>query len=529
MERGGRIWMSLLVLAAVGGAAAYWTFRHRRVEDARAARVNAEIDVAPAPLTGAPMLLGPSGKDSAGYPLQHVDRALLRSMLWHEQYDALTSRIEELQRAYETDWRAEDWVWDAVEALGAPELPIATKLDTWVATHDRSFVPRLVRGIYRVRLGYAQRGTAFANKTAREDLKLMRQTLAQADEDLEGAVSLRPSLVVARRGQMQAALAVGDDDRVRRTYDLALEICPLCFGPRGSFIKGLRPRWGGSHEEMLHFAKAERDRGNPRFKLLPGFIELDRAQQLVEAERPEEALAAAERACKVGEYWEFLLSRAKLRRKSDPKAALGDLDRALTLRPGEPAVLFIRAEVLGGLSRFGDAGRDLLAAMREEPVDPQGRRIRPYIVKGLLYETGQHVKAGRRPEALETITLALELDPRDADLQGKRASLVSSRSDSGQVSLAALKQRVQASPDDVNAVQEYDYALARRGSFQEVVDLWTAYLARHPDDARAHLERGGALFHLGRRGEAGADARRACELGLNEGCARARQLGVSTE
>jgi Flp pilus assembly protein TadD len=85
---------------------------------------------------------------------------------------------------------------------------------------------------------------------------------------------------------------------------------------------------------------------------------------------------------------------------------------------------------------------------------------------------------------------------------------------------------VQRSPDDLRALQQLDYALARRGEFQRIVDLYTAYLARHPQDGQAYLERGGAYFHLRRLPEARADARTACELGVSEGCAREKQVAA---
>ena len=529
MHRGrAGLWVFLAIVLAIVVVRAGWEIwqrvRTRQIETARATRVSPEIDVAPARVTG-PTLIGPDGTDDAGYPRRYVDRPLLRTLLWREQYADLTRRLEELQRAYEKDWHAEDWVWDAVQALAVPEIAVRPKLDAWLAAHGRSWVPHLVRGMYGVNLGYAQRGTAWADETPGEDLRAMKKALAEGDRDLEHAMSLEPSLVSARRGQLQVAVGTGDRERLGQTFARATKVCPLCFGPRVSYILGLRPRWGGSHEAMLQLAQDARDLPNPRFRLLAGFVDLDRSRQLWSEKRMIEAFAAADRACATGDYWEFLLHRARLRMKTDPRLALEDVDRAAGLAPGRPEVHFVRAEALGALKRYTDAGRALLGAIRGDPVAADGRRLRPYVIQGVLYETGQHLKAGRRAEALAAVTLATELDPQNRELQGKRASLVSARSDSGQVSLAALKERAEASPDDLASLQEYDYALARQGRFQEVVDLWTAYLGRHPEDARAYMERGGAFFQSGRRAEAGADARRACELGLNEACARARQLG----
>lgn len=54
--------------------------------------------------------------------------------------------------------------------------------------------------------------------------------------------------------------------------------------------------------------------------------------------------------------------------------------------------------------------------------------------------------------------------------------------------------------------------------------MWTAFLAAHPDNARAYLERGGAYIHIGKRAEAKAGATKACELRLGEACATVKRL-----
>lgn len=60
--------------------------------------------------------------------------------------------------------------------------------------------------------------------------------------------------------------------------------------------------------------------------------------------------------------------------------------------------------------------------------------------------------------------------------------------------------------------------------FPEIIDMWTRYIQDNPRDGRAHLERGGAYYQSNRRQEALADASAACELGVSEGCARAKMV-----
>lgn len=116
--------------------------------------------------------------------------------------------------------------------------------------------------------------------------------------------------------------------------------------------------------------------------------------------------------------------------------------------------------------------------------------------QGLIYQGWELHKAGKRDDALRVLDLAAEL--------------------------AAMQAKVAETPDDFRAVQRLDYDLARQNRFEEIVTLWTGFIARHPDHGRAYLERGGAYHHLGRATEARADAKKACDLGITEACQYAK-------
>jgi spermidine synthase len=61
----------------------------------------------------------------------------------------------------------------------------------------------------------------------------------------------------------------------------------------------------------------------------------------------------------------MLRSRHRLA-QGDPQGALADVDAALALRPGDPALLGVRAGVLYGLNRFAEARTDLAAVEKSE-------------------------------------------------------------------------------------------------------------------------------------------------------------------
>jgi tetratricopeptide (TPR) repeat protein len=433
--------------------------------------------------------------------------------------------VEWLQDEFEADSAKEFWMSAAAEALGTGEVSLRPLLDAWVEASPSSFAPVLARGTHWVSNAFLRRGARWANETPDEDMRSMEEAAASGLVDLERAIALRPKLVVAMRGQLNALMvSSGGRQRMEAVVERALSVCPRCFQIRATYLTSLEPRWGGSHRAMAAFIASHPNRENPRLRLLPGYIDLDRAKTLRGKKDASGALAAVERALARGESWEFLLERARIHRgQKELEAALSDLTQAAALRPGIADVIYERADVLLRLRRWEEAGRDLRVALQLDPADAMGRRLLPDVVQGLVYAGVQRRDAGDSDGALERLDLAAELAPERRDVQQHRAWIVLNRAgpDAGSTEDVGVEAPV---PDDFRAVQALDYRLARERQFERIVPLWDAFLARHPDHGQAHLERSGTLYHLRRFAEAREGASRACALGVSEGCLRAKQL-----
>ncbi len=500
------------------------------VAEERARRLAPTAVVAPVPLPTT-IMSGPDGRDADGYPLKQVDRAAVRALLHHRRFADLSRHLEQLQSDFEADRTREYWPIDAADAFDSAEAELGASLDAWVAATPASFAPYLARGTYWAAAAYARRGGRWAAETAREDLALMSEAVAKARADLEKARAIRPKLVAAERRLIIALRFTGDHAGSRAALERALRACPGCFQVRVAYLIQLQPRWGGSHEEMLAFAKAaKRAASNPKLRLLAGYVDLDKANVLAHAEKLDEALVVVGRACALGEHWEFLKERAYLRRRlKQLDAALADLDRAAALRPGHPDVLRERAAANADLRRWDAAARDLVAAIRVRPTDSVTRTLTPYVVKGLDHEAWQRHKAGDTSGAIRLLDLALGLEPQNHEVQNRRKWMLVGGTASGatptpQQAEAAARATLRSTPDDLATLQRLDYALAAQGRFEEVIKLWNDYLTRHPSEGRAFLERGGAYYHLKKLREAHADAQKACELGVSEGCNVARRV-----
>ena len=350
----------------------------------------------------------------------------------------------------------------------------------------------------------------------------MRDTLPSPLADLEHALRLRPRLVAARKQQMGVLLLSGDRPALAQVIRQADESCPSCFVHRVSVLHTLKPRWGGSYAAMDQYARAVPVQDNPRLRFLAGMADLDRAEMGRIEKRYDDALVDVERACELGEYWAFVLMRGEVQRAREHfDLAQIDLDRALVLRPGDPGVLVARAKLHQRKKEYELAGLDLLASLRVDPGDSEAEGLFPQVVQNLIYQGWKFHEAGRRDDALRLFDLASELAPLDGEVLGRREKVLSA----GQLTeteLTALRAKVDAAPDDPGLHRQLDYALAKENRFDEVVTLWTRYLARNPDDGRAYMERAGAYHHLRLMPQTRADLKQACELGVTEGCARLR-------
>lgn len=386
-----RLALVLALLATLAVAAAVLLWRRRPVEarlpapapaDVAAAerdqRTTPVLEVAPSPLPTSLPLVGAEGNGPDGYPLRYVDRPALRSLLWHRRFDDLTRYLTELQDAFEADPRRELWPNDAADAFATGDPALRPVLDEWVGASAGSFAPLLARGVHLVNVGFRLRGGKWAANTHQSDLAAMSEAMKAAKVDLDRALALRPRLVTAMRHQMRVAAATGTRDELERIAARAAEACPACFVFRATCEQFFTPRWGGSYERMAAFARAADPAKNPRFKLLEGYADADRADMARLDGRLDEAEAAIARAFAFGEDDRFLRVRAEIKEKrSDPAGALVDLDRAAALRPGDLDIAFGRAAVLTDLKRWEEAGTALLAGLRVDATHPEAHRLIP--------------------------------------------------------------------------------------------------------------------------------------------------------
>ena len=510
--------LTIVVLTVLIGAR--WQLNAMKADRALTlSRLKPFVEVPPAPEPSGLPLLGTEGFTADGDPTQYVDQAGLRSLLKHRRFAALDLAFEHFQAAFEKDPRFEQWPTDAAAAFDSAEPSLGLLLDEW-ADNSKTFAPWLARGTHLGAVAGAQRGTTWAADTSRGELAEMRATLPVALQNLERALELRPKLVAARSEEIWVRVLMGDAFGFQESVRLADESCPTCFMHRAAVMRALQPRWGGSYEAMRAYAKRAPVAQNAKLRLLTGFVPLDRAMVADTDGRLPDALAQAEEACAVGEYWGFLVKRGYAKKRLGAlDEALADLDHALVLRPGAVDALVGRAHVYLAREDGEHAGRDLLAAMRVRPTDAMAEQLYGATVQTLIHDAWAFRNAGKREDALRLLDLASDLAPLDGEVLGRRVIALTD----GDAGIEDLRAQADAAPDDFRSHQVLDYALSKENRFEEIAQMWTVFLARQPTEGRAFSERAGTFVHLGRQREALEDLEKACELGVTEGCARLKR------
>jgi tetratricopeptide (TPR) repeat protein len=123
----------------------------------------------------------------------------------------------------------------------------------------------------------------------------------------------------------------------------------------------------------------------------------------------------------------------------------------------------------------------------------------------------------RWEDAIAVYDQLLHEDEKDAKLHYWRG-MAHWRLDHTDEALQDFRRVIELDPTNFEAYRSADRILSRQQRWDEILEIWDAYIARTPTSAEAYFERGGTNFHKGDLAAAQADAAKACELGKAEAC-----------
>ncbi len=434
-------------------------------------------------------------------------------------------RYEELERLFVSmqddvtkDIHNEDNLVRAFQAFHIPDSEAAPLFNIWVQRMPGSWAALAARADYYVNLAWEYRGYGWAKDVKPEGFDGMDYYLALADRDARASLKIEPKQIGSYRVLIRAANS--SSAKGRSIVDAALKYSPSSVWIRTTYLNFLKPRWDGSYEEMDRFIDESLSipGASPELKFLRGYGDFDRCDALLLDKHPQEAVEACAHALAQGEYWDYYLSRAEAYDALEQyEAALSDLNLAVRLNPGAANAYAQRGLELFRLRRIDEALVDIQTARALEPFNEKAQNRGEVIAGNLLLESYNLVKDGDAAGAAAKSDLAVRFAPCYADAYFRRGydALLLKSWDS---SAADFQKAISLDPRNFEYYKDLDFVLSRQQDADGIIKAWTQFIALEPSNAQAYLERGGAYVHKHDMESAQADAKKACELGSQEGC-----------
>ncbi len=147
------------------------------------------------------------------------------------------------------------WFSDAIKELQADNKKICDMVrqnanaDPWLS--------HMVQGMYHIKAAWQHRGTGYAATVTEDGWDGFQSNIVIANSNLVAAYELHPEMPEAARKMMtiSGTSCGGSPISMREWFDRAVKAEFDYIPAYNSMLYYARPRWGGSHEEMLQFGR----------------------------------------------------------------------------------------------------------------------------------------------------------------------------------------------------------------------------------------------------------------------------------
>lgn len=176
------------------------------------------------------------------------------AMLRQERYEALSARLNDLDRAYVAGELSFRQYRARLADVGDAPLELEPKFDAWLKASNDAPLVHMARGWFLADLGWRARGTGPSRELKRVQRKAMNDFFTRAVTDLEAAIDKMPACEACYAKLIEISKAgPGDASLLYQRADTKI--------PGGVFIAfqhmdALDPRWGGSIEEGRRFVES---------------------------------------------------------------------------------------------------------------------------------------------------------------------------------------------------------------------------------------------------------------------------------
>lgn len=194
--------------------------------------------------------------------MQRAERLANRSDPGKALEDAHDLALVAFDRLLAEFYFAPDEIWLLADFTGFGFFPdlFEARADRVLEIAESHNLPlwylELLRGRHHINLAWKVRGTGFANTVTETGWTGFREHLQIAREHLEESWRLAPQYPFAAKAMITVSMGSSPDaaTEMRQWLDRSIAAQADHWPAYEAYLWGIRPRWHGSHEEMLAFA-----------------------------------------------------------------------------------------------------------------------------------------------------------------------------------------------------------------------------------------------------------------------------------
>jgi tetratricopeptide (TPR) repeat protein len=456
--------------------------------------------------------------DTGAYPKSI--KLKIRKQFIQKKFSVLNRVLHRAQIASEENIEAENALYASYSAFRVPDISYETIFNQWVEDFPNTYQPYLARASYYYNMGWHSRGGKWANGTPKENIDLMKEYFIKSYGDLMKSIQLNDKSMISYSILIDILNTQGNDNEARIVTDKAIEMNPASYVVRSTYLMGLRPRWGGSYEEMTRFANdsLEHIDKNPKIQLLVGLILKDAADVARSNDHYELADEGYSKALEIGENSVVLMARGKnnISRKNYD-LSIKDLDRAIELYPEDSDFYYYRSKAYRLSKKYEQAISDIKLAEQLAPMDKDIKTLKK-ILSDDLHRAGYDLYDQEKyDDAIVKYNLSINLDSTGANKYHNRAySFIAL----GMLDKASkdFKRAIMLDPTEFRYVQSLDHhILSQQSEWDQIIVYWNNFLTFVPDSSRTYVELGGAYYHKGDFDKSLQNYKKAAEMGNLKG------------
>jgi tetratricopeptide (TPR) repeat protein len=453
-----------------------------------------------------------------------VDKSAILLQFQKQLFKSLNSKLEEFQQAFEEDYQAEDYVFDAFEAFKKADSAYEPVLQNWVKQFPASYAPNIARAEYYCACALQARGNKRAIEKDQNEYIEMERYYSLALLDIDQALKLNVGMDVCYALKVEIGMALEKEELITNALVDASKYHPYGYRVRLKYLQTLTPRNGGSYQKMEGFIAscAKVVVYNPKIKELSASIPADRGSAFYYLGKYDQAVKMYTEVLKYSNYHSYYADRGDAYAKlQDYKHTLEDYDRALELSPNDPEYLRRKTQAIAQQNRFIEAQKMMRQSKQADTYDdwPSKKSSKDESEQaiGHAQKGSDFMRAGQYEQAISEYTEAIRFLPDEYVLYHSRG-LCYFQMKNDEAALQDFLRAIERKRDDIDAYIKITFIHANRGAYDDALNSITTAITLKPDNAEAIYHRAKIYERKGMNIEAMQDARQACDMGYQRAC-----------